>query len=248
MATVLAYAGLGAAALGLFSVALPLRMLRIRSRRQGAMVAGIGAAFATLALLWPAPPAARVPRPAALMDWYLPEFQFSERHQRIVRAAPDRIFEAIRSVTADDIALFRTLTAIRNPGRLFAKQAEGLLNPSARPILEVARQSGFLLLGEEPGREIVIGALVARPPEGPRLSPQGFAALRTSGYVKAAMNFHVEPRADGTCLLTTETRVFATDPRSARRFAAYWRLVYPGSSLLRHTWLAAIARRAEAVR
>ncbi len=48
--------------------------------------------------------------------------------------------------------------------------------------------------------------------------------------------------ADG---LTTETRVFATDSRARRRFAVYWRVIYPGSALIRRSWLDAIKRRAE---
>ncbi len=65
------------------------------------------------------------------------------------------------------------------------------------------------------------------------------------GYAKAAMNFRIEPRPDGSCRLTTETRIFATDAASSRRFARYWRFILPGSSLLRVTWLRAIAERAE---
>ena len=57
------------------------------------------------------------------------------------------------------------------------------------------------------------------------------------------MNFRVETRPDGDCDLTTETRVLATGPAAARRFAAYWRLIYPGSALIRRMWLLAIARR-----
>lgn len=244
MGSVLAYAGLGAVAAGAVSLIHPLRFLRIHRRRQGAIVAAIGAGVAFFALFWP-PSTVRRERPALLIDRFLPAYQFSERHERRVRATPERIFEAIHSVTADDIALFRTLTAIRNPGRLFGKQPEGILNPSHRPVLEAARRSGFVELAEAPGRELVIGTYVVRPAAGVRPSPESFAALPLPGYAKAAMNFRVDPGPDGTCLLTTETRVFATDGWTALRFAPYWRLIYPGSSLLRRTWLGAIARRAE---
>jgi hypothetical protein len=46
-------------------------------------------------------------------------------------------------------------------------------------------------------------------------------------------------------LLTTETRVFATDAPTRRKFAAYWRVIYPGSALIRMMWLRAIKQRAE---
>jgi hypothetical protein len=59
------------------------------------------------------------------------------------------------------------------------------------------------------------------------------------------MNFLVEDAGPGATLVTTETRIYATDASARRRFAVYWRTIYPGSSLLRYTWLRAIKRRAE---
>ena len=60
------------------------------------------------------------------------------------------------------------------------------------------------------------------------------------------MNFHVEPVGPGASRLVTQTRVAATDSLATRRFAAYWRVIYPGSALIRLMWLRAIKSRAEA--
>jgi hypothetical protein len=177
---------------------------------------------------------------------------FREFHERFVRASPESVDRAIRRVTADEILFFRSFTLLRNPGRLFG-QRESILNPPrGKPLLDVALASGFELLADEPGREIVIGMLVVRPrgvPFPPRADPAAaarrFAELDAPGYAKAAMNFAIEAR-EGGCRLTTETRVAATDPRTRRRFALYWSVIRPGSGLLRRTWLRAIARRAEA--
>jgi hypothetical protein len=110
------------------------------------------------------------------------------------------------------------------------------------------------MLSDEPGREIVLGTLVVRPrgarlavPDDPAATARIFANLSAPGFAKAAMNFRIEPGPDGSCRVTTETRIFATDPATARRFATYWRFILPGSSLLRVTWLGAIAARAEGV-
>jgi hypothetical protein len=35
------------------------------------------------------------------------------------------------------------------------------------------------------------------------------------------------------------------DTAARQRFAAYWRVIYPGSALIRRMWLRAIARRTE---
>ena len=61
----------------------------------------------------------------------------------------------------------------------------------------------------------------------------------------AVINFLVEPDGDGSADVSTETRVHAPDAAAARLFAAYWRVIYPGSALIRRMWLAAVKRRAE---
>ena len=72
--------------------------------------------------------------------------------------------------------------------------------------------------------------------------------LDAPGFATAAMNFAIEPDPAGGSELTTETRVYATDSGAARRFAAYWRVIYPGSALIRYRWLRAIGQRAEGSR
>ena len=73
------------------------------------------------------------------------------------------------------------------------------------------------------------------------------AALRAwsqPGWIKAGMEFRLEPVRAGT-LLSTETRVLATDPKTRRAFAAYWFVIRPGSSAIRREVLKVVARRAE---
>jgi hypothetical protein len=60
------------------------------------------------------------------------------------------------------------------------------------------------------------------------------------------MNFRIEDEGAGQSRLTTETRIFATDTATRRRFGLYWAFVYPGSALIRPGWLQAITKRAEA--
>jgi hypothetical protein len=60
------------------------------------------------------------------------------------------------------------------------------------------------------------------------------------------MNFVVTPDGPNASTVSTETRVFASNAAARRQFAAYWRVIYPGSALIRRMWLRAIARRASA--
>ena len=178
------------------------------------------------------------------LDEFAPVWQFNEVHTITVQALPDRVYRAIRAVSAAEVRFFRTLTWLRRLGR---PGPASILNPPAHlPLLEVATQSGFLLLADEPNRELVVGTVVIRPPATPRpTSPAAFRALDAPGYAKATLAFRIEPAALARSLVTTETRVYATDAATRRRFAAYWRMIHPGSALLRRMWLRAIRRRAE---
>lgn len=240
----LVYAGLAAAGLGLLVFVRPLPALRLPTRRMGLTLLLAGVALAGLGFALPAPER-RVASTRTWLDEIVPVYQFSEHHEKVIAAPAERVFQAVRAVTASEIRLFRTLTWIRSPRR-YAAGRESILNPAAEdPILDVALRSGFLLLHEDPSREIVFGTLVCCKPA-PVHDAASFNALAGPGYAKAVMNFRLEDSGANRTRLTTETRVFATDASTRRRFAVYWRLIYPGSALIRRMWLDAIRRRAEA--
>ena len=121
--------------------------------------------------------------------------------------------------------------------------------PEQIPLLDVATRTTFATLADTP-QEIVVGTAVVAPRRlrGARHPTPAdlLAAQRLDGFALAAMNFVISPARDGVCEVTTETRVFATDARTRRAFGAYWRVIYPGSSLIRYMWLRAIKSRAEA--
>jgi hypothetical protein len=74
---------------------------------------------------------------------------------------------------------------------------------------------------------------------------ESFAAFSTPGYAKVAFSIRADPDGPHRTLVTTETRVATTDPRSRRRFAAYWVLVGPVSALIRRLILRTLARHVE---
>lgn len=246
LAVGLVYVGLIVALLGGVSLVKPPALVGIQSRLQGTFILGLGLLIAGVGWAFPAREA-RVAVFRKQLDRFVPVYQFSEVHSIRVTASKDRVYRAIKAVTADEIMFFRTLTWVRRLGR---PGTESILNPPQRlPLLEVATRTGFLLLAEEPDREIVIGTLVMaprgwRPKKSPM--PEDFKAIREPGFAIAAMNFLVEDAGPGACTVTTETRVFATDASARRRFARYWRVIYPGSALIRRMWLRAVKRRAEA--
>jgi len=204
------------------------------------------AALAVAAVWTITPGLTTAAQPRSGIDEFAPEFHFRERHEIRIAAPAERVYAAIRAVTANEIALFQTFTWIRRFGR---PGPESILNaPERQPILDVAVKSGFLLLVDDPPREFVVGSAVIKPGDlrlGRAATPEMFKDLGQPGLAKATMNFLVEPDGPSACRVVTETRIFATDPWTLRRFTSYWRIIYPGSAILRITWLRAIKARAE---
>jgi len=243
--SLLIYFGLLTVFSGAVSFIKPLKFLKIRSRWRGALVVGLGAVAAITGFALPIEEY-RIATPRTQLDQFAPLYEFDEFHSIRVAAPRERVYRAIKMVTADEILLFRTLTWIRRGGR---HGPESILNPTENvPLLDVATRTGFLLLAEDSGREIVLGAIVMVPP-GFRptrsLVPEDFRTVQQPGSAIAMMNFLIEDDGPGACIISTETRVRARDPSAKRRFAAYWRMIYPGSALIRRMWLRAIKKRAE---
>jgi len=197
-------------------------MLRRRTRRTGAALLVGGVTVAAAALFWPVSEE-HVASKTTHLDEAMPRWQFNEVHEIHVDADPRRVYDAVHAVRADEIALFNALTYIRRGGRTLP---EGILNAGkTKSLLDVATQTSFRYLADDV-HEIVVATHINRG-------------------VAATMNFLITPEGRGT-RLTTETRIFADNPRGARIFAGYWRVIHPGSDIIRRMWLRAIKRRAEA--
>lgn len=248
IASILLDLSLAAAALGALCLVKPLESLGLHTRTGGAALLAGGIAPALLVALWPAPALHSSGRQA--IDRYLDSYNFHEFHATRVRAAPEAVYRSVQQVTVDEIRWFKPLMAIRSfPAWLFRKRPQ---RPASAPILDIATHASFIYLAKEPPREIVVGTVGqfwrlggGTPP--PKVeSPEAFVSQGDPAYAKAVMNFVIEDAGGGSTLLTTETRIFAPEGDARRRFAAYWRLIYPGSSLIRIGWLEGIKRRAEA--
>jgi len=237
------------------SVIMPLKFLAVHSRWQALAVAAAGLVVVIIGGLLPAGET-RVASPRTHLDEFMPAWQFNEYHSTRIAAPREKVYASLKAVTADEILFFRTLIWMRRFGR---PGPESILNPPPdMPLLEIATRTSFIVLADEPDKEFVAGTLVVAPrgwrPSG-KPSPEGFKALFASGrpgFALAALNFRFEdcppvpkdPSSPCT-LLTTETRVYATDSATRRAFARYWRVIYPGSSLIRRMWLRAVRKRAE---
>ena len=160
----------------------------------------------------------------------LPEFHHRERHSIRVAASPERSLAAAHETCLDDVPLVRLLFRLR-----------GLpAGSSVGAIWDSMRADGFQPAGED------TLVLIGKPwsAGGSLRKVDDFVAFAEPGYAKMAMDLRAV--ADGVgARLETETRVFLTDARARRRFAAYWLVVRPFSGLVRRSWLKAAKRRAE---
>jgi hypothetical protein len=230
------------AVVGLICFVKPMRRLGIATRTRALGVAALGVLMAAVVFALPVSES-RIDRVQTRLDEFAPVWQFSEFHTIRIAAPPSRVYEAIKRVRADEILLFRTLTWIRRGGRPLPPS---ILNAAGREsLLDLATRTSFVWLADEAPREMVVGTVIVAPP-GTRgtLTPQVFQRTLPPGFILATMNFVVMPDANSGSIVSTETRVFANSSATRWRFAIYWRLIYPGSAIIRRMWLRAVERRA----
>ncbi len=244
LGSAIVYSGLILTFLGAILVVRPSRRLRIRTRVQALVVALGGLGLVAIGFLLPAPES-RITLAQSLLDRFVPVWQFHESHSIRIDAPPARVYDAIKQVRADEIAGFRLLTWIRRGGR---ELPAGIMNAGTRePLIDLATRTSFVRLADEAPSELVIGTVVVAPPgSGDSLTREVFHRDLPPGFALAAMNFRVQPDGAGGSIVSTETRVFANSQSARRRFAAYWRVIYPGSALIRRMWLRAVKQRATA--
>lgn len=185
------------------------------------------------------------------LDSWLPAYEFSEHHERRVRASAEAVQCALHEIDVARIPLVRALMALRAlPGLVFAPRATlaRLRRPrgEARGVGQMALE-GFALLADEP-REIVLG-LTGRfwKAHGEILASDAatFRDAPPPGTARVVTNFLLTPEADGATLLSTDTRIHCADEASRRAFAWYWRAIRLGSGVIRHAMLGAVKRAAE---
>jgi hypothetical protein len=238
----LVYSGIVVALCGLANLMLPFRFLGIRKRWAGALILAGGAGLAVVALLWPAP-MIRVAQPRTRLDEIMPEYQFFERHSTRIHAKPEQVMMAVRQSTFGDMKSLATLLKIR--GAVIRSHETGGFLQDKR-ILDGFSESGYLFGGSE--HEIAVfgvwNAKANRHPDVRNL--QELADYQEQGGVKMGYDFNVEDAGGGWSKISAETRV-AVQADFTRGPAIYWRLIVPGSGLLRLQWLEGIKKRAESM-
>ena len=181
-----------------------------------------------------------------LIDEFLPAYHVSEYHDIVVGASVARVYRALRTADFGASPIIRALFLLR--GLPLLLQQNSSPQQPRQLTLERFLSSGFVLLGERPEQELLIG-LVGRfwTLRGGmlRVPPEQFTDFAAPGYTKGARTFALVPETAGGIRVATETRVLCTDAVSRKHFRRYWTMIRPWSGLIRREMLRTIKRAAE---
>jgi hypothetical protein len=205
-----------------------------------------GVLVAGTAIVWPAT-VHRIAAPDRALDRFLAEYQFREYHEARTRAPVARVEAALRAVSFADMPIAVFLMRVRG---IAGRQEVDDGRAFRRPILDVLETpgSGFLPLDTSNPHDLVYGLTgqpwrSAQPP--PVRTPDQFLAFTRPGCIRVAFDLRIVEEGDGVVRVSTETRALGNDEDARRTFARYWRIIYPGSAIIRKVWLDAIVTRAE---
>lgn len=245
LSSVAIYGGWMLAVTGMICLIRPIKTIFVRSRAAAACLIAVGIVSAALALYWPAS-TTTISRPTCLLDQAMPQYEFVEHHRIRIHAPLPAAYAALQAVTPDELAAYPILMKLRNAafGRSWRKPKDP--SPAIVALFSDPR-SGFMLIRRNE-REMVFGGVGRVGSKGVRPSlpsPAAFATFAQGGCAKVAFNLKVEDAGNGWTNVSTETRLHALDAASLRGMAAYWRMIYPGSGMLRTMWLQAARARAE---
>jgi hypothetical protein len=185
-----------------------------------------------------------------LIESAMPTYDVVIAEHLVVAADPPATFTAARELD---------LLTVRTPLLTLSMWLRGLpvrwsgreTPPPPRLVIgeDMAALPGWVLLGQQPNREIAFGAVGRfwQPIiEWRNISPEDFSGFAESGWGKIAANLSVLPYGESTSLLTYECRTVTTDPGSRRRFLGYWWIIRPFVAHILRATLRQIKANAEA--
>jgi hypothetical protein len=176
------------------------------------------------------------------IDEFLPNYDFCAAYEIRIDAPTSVVYECLLRSDFSELWLVRVLMTLRSGKRL----------PRNRVPSDLRRRlqgTGFVMLAEAPGDELVIGvAGQFWRPDGGRcldLTADEFAGFSRPGYAKGAWNFKLRAESPESTLLSTETRIKCFGQAALWKFRIYWSLVGPFSGLMRKAILKQIKTEAE---
>lgn len=180
-----------------------------------------------------------------LIEQFMPQADYRERHETIVRAPADVVFDVAQHFDLQSIPLVRAIFWLRAVVLGAQRPTAGLF---ASGLVAETKQLGWGELALDPGRELVMGATAQ-----PWKADVTFAAVPADRFrdfagpdlVKIVWTLEAESLGPALTRFRTETRVLATDAAARRKFRRYWRIFGIGIVMIRWLLLPALRRESE---
>jgi hypothetical protein len=187
---------------------------------------------------------ARHRRRDPLVDRFIPKYEVREVHQTEVDAPAEITYRTAQELDVHRSTIVRAIFT----GRELLMGVEHVKREAHPGLLAEVLALGWRILVEEPGRELVIGAVTQpwKPDvEFRGLEPEEFADFAEPGYAKIVWTLGADPLGNSRSIFRTETRVATTDVEARKRFRRYWSVFSPGILLVRYEMLRLVKQEAE---
>ena len=139
------------------------------------------------------------------IDQFLPKYDFVERHQLEVFAAPRKTYQAFKETDFTESKFIRWLLFLRGIN------SDRFIEGTFTPLIDI-------------DSEEILWGLIARPWKFKGgilvIDSTKFCGFHQPGYAKIVWGFSFAPTQNGT-LITTETRIHCTDKTSRIKFGLY---------------------------
>lgn len=185
-------------------------------------------------------------------DW-LPEYDATAVRAILIEAPAEVVYDAILKL---DLSRCSKIVDILNWLRILPERLSHLLHrepmgeaPDQLTWEDILRDTPWIGLSQDPGRELVIGAVGKfwRPViDWVEVDPAEFADFDEPGFARLAVAFTLRPQTDDRTLLTYESRTWGTDQEASRKFLRYWKVIGPFAGLMMRQALDVIKADAEA--
>lgn len=187
-----------------------------------------------------------------LVDEILPDDDVKLVRSTVVEADAQTTYDAIERARMDEDPVLRSIGWLRRlPERALALFEGASPEPETtyETIGDLFDADGCIRLAEDPGRELVVGA-VGRfwspgEPLETGLDRTAFEAFDRPGFARCVLDLTVHPRGPDRSLLVLEVRALATRDRSRQALTRFSRFVEPAAGLIARRALAVVQATAE---
>jgi hypothetical protein len=235
---------------GIISLIHPLAFLFILNRIVAALVLLGGLLISAISLFYPLK-TRHSPTNSQKIDSLLPDFTFNEFHEVHINASPDKVKQVLQVTGVKDISAAHLLMKIRGIANEDVDLSDRASNNLVGSDTVSTPDFNFFVVAPDEWITVMILKSViinnnANQPAPPEISTlEQFISFNEPGYVKVAVNIRFISTNNKITILTTETRNNGITLKDNRVFGYYWRIIYPGSAIIRRVWLDTIKKKAQ---